>query len=85
MSEIINEQTPIALGAVVSLIGGAVAALWWLIQGISSIRDDVRDVKTDVKLLRQETQSRVDGALSREDFMRFVAMNPGLKLPEEFT
>ena len=85
--ETINDQTPIALGSVIALFGGAVTVAIWLVRGIAQIRDDLRDVKSDVAMLRQETTSRVDGTVKMISFARWVTelqrLNPEMHLPED--
>lgn len=77
VSEIINDQTPIAVGTAIAIVLGVASVAWWMIRGISDIRS---------RLDRQD--SKFEQLITAKRFYEWVyhlqRMNPDLKLPEEF-
>lgn len=87
LDSIINEQTPVALGAIALLVGGGAAATGWIIKTFKGMREEFLGLRQEVELLRQDLDNRTDKAMTREDFLRAMLTiknhNPNFVLPED--
>lgn len=76
----LNDQTPIAIGTGVAIVGGLGSVAWFMLRGLN-------DVKTEMALLKQTVETNMNGTVKRENLTRFLykmkQLNPDLKMPEE--